>query len=233
MSKTVGKTGRPPQRDEAKRAAIAVRTTPTTKARLQEAADRAGRSLTQEIEQRLEQSLKDEDALGSLDNLAFFRAMASMMRLIESRTGNAWRQDTATWQAVRKMADKQFRNWRPYPPNSQEIEQAIRERDEAEAEANAKLIEYQEKYPSPWSPNNALAALCPPFQTPDKPEEGVDPTAIKRDWEGLAEAFAPVNAANAKLARLLEEVDASEAEGDQIADSLITAIEAIEKRAGG
>lgn len=94
------KGGRPTERGEAKRSAIAVRTTPAVKDRLTDAATRAGRSLTQEIEQRLERSLEGEDALGGAETANALRALASEIANVERRTGKSWLEDHATHTAA-------------------------------------------------------------------------------------------------------------------------------------
>lgn len=94
-----GKGGRKPERDEIKRAAVAVRTTPTIKAKLEDAAREAGRSVTQEIEARLEASVglvataESHDLLGQI---------AREIRRAEELTGKRWHKDLRTWAMVRE-----------------------------------------------------------------------------------------------------------------------------------
>lgn len=64
-----GKPIRATDREE-KREPISIRTTPSVKARMQLAASKAGRSLTQEVEFRLEKSLEQDDTLRLYSDLA-------------------------------------------------------------------------------------------------------------------------------------------------------------------
>src|SRR3546814_11774564 len=57
--------GRPREHDEVKRSALTIRTTPSIKDAISAAAERSGRSVTQEIELRLQESLQAEQNAGS------------------------------------------------------------------------------------------------------------------------------------------------------------------------
>lgn len=76
--------GRPPLRGEAKRSAVAVRTTEATKAKLLEAATASGRSLTQEIEQRLEQSIERERVEGDAETSRLLMRIAAEIAAIQA-----------------------------------------------------------------------------------------------------------------------------------------------------
>jgi hypothetical protein len=95
--KNVG--GRPTERGETKRATINMRTTPTIRAALEEAADRGGRSLAQEIEQRLERSVRQDEEVGGLVAADALNTMADVMRFTTSRLG-PWTEDPDTWAVV-------------------------------------------------------------------------------------------------------------------------------------
>jgi hypothetical protein len=95
-------TGRPREKTEAKRSAIAVRTTPDVKARLVEAAKKSGRSLTQEIELRLERSVEAEDHAGGPATAALVQAIIADIAAIEAITGKSWAEDNVTYSAVRR-----------------------------------------------------------------------------------------------------------------------------------
>jgi hypothetical protein len=99
--------GRPPLKSgEAKRASFNTRLRNALKEHLEESARAAGRSLSEEIESRLERSFDRTDALGGLEYEALFQMMAAAARVIEARLGrspfsdpmasavarNAWRQ---------------------------------------------------------------------------------------------------------------------------------------------
>jgi hypothetical protein len=99
--------GRPPLKSgEAKRASFNTRLRNTLKERLEESARAAGRSLSEEIESRLERSFDRTESLGGPEYEALFQMMAAAARVIEFRLGksplsdpegsgvarNAWRQ---------------------------------------------------------------------------------------------------------------------------------------------
>ena len=99
--------GRPPLKSgEAKRASFNTRLRNALKEHLEESARAAGRSLSEEIETRLERSFDRTESLGGLEYEALFQMMAAAARVIEARLGrspfsdpmasavarNAWRQ---------------------------------------------------------------------------------------------------------------------------------------------
>lgn len=96
--------GRPPLPSaEGKRFALGLRVTAERRRALEEAAARSGRSISQEIELRLEQSFQDESALGGREMLGLFRMMAGVAAVIEERrNGKRWSEDWETFLAVRK-----------------------------------------------------------------------------------------------------------------------------------
>ena len=106
---------------ETKRAQIPVRTTPTTRARLTEAAKAAGRSLTQEIEQRLERSFETEDREGGPATHNLLNLFASEIGLIERYTGAPWASDVTTWSAVRSRLRTKLDEVRPPFENAEQI----------------------------------------------------------------------------------------------------------------
>jgi hypothetical protein len=97
-----GKGGRKRHHDEVKTSLIPVRTTPTIKARLVEAADRAERSLTREIEERLLASLDLEKPKRSSATLKLLAAIATDIERAEELTGKPWDRDLRTWAMVRE-----------------------------------------------------------------------------------------------------------------------------------
>jgi hypothetical protein len=99
--------GRPPLKPgEAKRASFNTRLRNALKERLDESARTTGRSLSEEIESRLERSFDRTESLGGPEYEALFRMMSAAARVIEVRLGkspfsdpeasgvarNAWRQ---------------------------------------------------------------------------------------------------------------------------------------------
>jgi hypothetical protein len=97
-----GKGGRKPERGEAKRSAIAVRTTPTIKAKLEAAADEQNRSVTQEVEARLEASLAMDHPERTAETIRLLGALAAEIERAEQLTGKRWHNDLKTWAMVRE-----------------------------------------------------------------------------------------------------------------------------------
>ncbi|WP_394648189.1 hypothetical protein [uncultured Sphingomonas sp.] len=107
--------GRPSERGEAKRAPINMRTTPAIRAALEDAATRGGRSLAQEIEQRLERSIEDEQRRGGPATAALIAAILADIAEIEEATGKTWHKDIATYGAVRLAISEQIADRMPVP----------------------------------------------------------------------------------------------------------------------
>ena len=102
----VTRLGRPPKGPyEDKRKTLSTRITSNLRTRLEEAAEETGRSLSQEIEFRLEQSFKDDEAvheaLGGKHVYALMRLLGSAVLIIETGTDKRWRDDRATHQQVK------------------------------------------------------------------------------------------------------------------------------------
>ena len=97
--------GRPPlPPGEGKTAAFTTRLRPRLKGSLEVAAANAGRSLSEEIERRLERSFDEEEAfeqyLGGAEMLGLFKAMAGVAAAIEARIGTAWLEDQMAFTTV-------------------------------------------------------------------------------------------------------------------------------------
>jgi hypothetical protein len=71
-----------------------------TKERLETAAAKAGRSLSEEIERRLEASFEREDCYGGPDTDALLHQFAGAIGFVQQRTGRRWSQDYETYLAV-------------------------------------------------------------------------------------------------------------------------------------
>lgn len=97
-----GKGGRKPEGDEPKRSAVAVRTTPAIKALLVAAANEAGRSVTQEIEARLEASLAEDRPNRTPETMRLLAGLAEDIERAEHLTGRRWHKDVVTWAMVRE-----------------------------------------------------------------------------------------------------------------------------------
>lgn len=130
-----GKGGRKPEREETKRAAVAVRTTPKIKAALMAAAQEAGRSVTQEIEARLEASLAEDRQPRSPETVRLLTAVAADIERAEKLTGRRWHQHVTTWAMVREaMASGEIERQCP------EIDRYVTDEDGVIAEQFQQLV---------------------------------------------------------------------------------------------
>lgn len=92
--------GRPREHDEVKRSALTIRTTPSIKDAIALAAERSGRSITQEIELRLQESLQLEQNSGSPETHRLLLSYANEIAAIEKARKKSWHRDLGTWGAV-------------------------------------------------------------------------------------------------------------------------------------
>lgn len=102
MSANTGKLGRPKLPPEKKRlASTGFRPTPEVRAKLEAAARENNRSLSSEIESRLERSLGQEEDLyqsfGGKHVYAMARMLAAAVMAAESQTGKRWQEDEETY----------------------------------------------------------------------------------------------------------------------------------------
>ena len=104
MTKSRGRPRLPD--DQAKRASFTTRLRGELKERLEEEAQIAGRSLSEEIEFRLETSVLSQDArdrlFGGNHNVALAQILGSSVALIETVRGSTWVADRETCGAVLK-----------------------------------------------------------------------------------------------------------------------------------
>ena len=103
--------GRPPLGpDEGKRSVLNARITTRLRANLEMAAAETGRSLSQEIEFRLEQSFLREtaqhEAFGGEHVDALMRVLGNAVRLIEATGGKKWQEDRETFTWVKATIEK-------------------------------------------------------------------------------------------------------------------------------
>lgn len=114
--------------DDAKRAALNIRTTTALKERLQTAGEASGRTMSQEADLRLEQSFAREDEAGSrgVAILGDFTRLAAS--IIEGQTGKSWTDDADTFFQVSK-AIRSFMaaNHPPDNPVMAEMDDALAE----------------------------------------------------------------------------------------------------------
>lgn len=125
--------GRPSERDEPKRAAIALRTTPAIKEQLSDAADARGRSITQEVEARIEESFAMEALLGGPRTKELLLEIAGQIARAEAVTGQLWHEDAATFLTARHLIDDVLKRAQPRPENFEEVLKLQVEKQRVEA----------------------------------------------------------------------------------------------------
>jgi DNA-binding CsgD family transcriptional regulator len=91
---------------EGRRPPVSFRTTEEMRDQLERAASASGRSITQEIEHRLEQSFREEDLLsryfGSDEAIELLKELSLIINHQMIRSGRSWRDDHATREAIRE-----------------------------------------------------------------------------------------------------------------------------------
>jgi DNA-binding CsgD family transcriptional regulator len=89
-----------------------MKTTEEIRRRLEQAAKASGRSLTHEVEYRLEQSFQEEDLLrryfGSDDAIELLKELSIVINYQTKRSGKTWRADKATRDAIRAQFENVF-----------------------------------------------------------------------------------------------------------------------------
>jgi hypothetical protein len=98
---------------------LTARLTPETRMKIEQAAGRNGRSLTQEAEARLEQLFRDEELLGGPGTADVLLMLARVIRKIEEDTGKPWRQDYDTALVVNLAAARVLQAYSPDPPDEE------------------------------------------------------------------------------------------------------------------
>lgn len=106
------KGGRPAHYDgETKKAAIAVRTAPSVRDKLKAAAEEAGRSVTQEVEARLEASLEKDAGARSPETERLLNRIAAEIAEVEAATKKRWHKDRKTAGALMEMMERKAQHW--------------------------------------------------------------------------------------------------------------------------
>jgi hypothetical protein len=90
----------PSKGEEAKRRIITMRVTNAAYDKIAAAAQENGRSVSQEIESRLELSFQEERIMGGESTALLSKLIASTIGLIELETERNWTKDRMTWEAV-------------------------------------------------------------------------------------------------------------------------------------
>ena len=99
-----------------KTATLSIRTSVDLRSKLQTSLEESGRSLTQEVEMRLEKSFQSDDFVGGDRNAAFLNVLGAGMREIELTTGQSWLSDVETWQKVAELVSELIYDREPKEP---------------------------------------------------------------------------------------------------------------------
>src|SRR6516165_1140950 len=106
--------GRKPRGEfKGKSATLTTRITPKTRTAMERAAQKSGRSLSQEVERRLNDSVRNERNRRS-DVRALAEAIAIVAEKVEIATGKHWRQDASTGEELRRGIDVLVRHFAPH-----------------------------------------------------------------------------------------------------------------------
>lgn len=99
---------------------VLLRTSPELKVRLEQSAESRGRSLTQEIESRLEGGFVVEELVGGATTATLLHRLGNEITEAEARNGGSWWQDQNTWTDIRQNFENTFlgSEGRPGSPHS-------------------------------------------------------------------------------------------------------------------
>lgn len=222
--------------DERKRAQIPVRTSATLRERLKAVAAANDRSLTEEIERRLDASFTLEDALGGPRMDEFLRCVAVGIRLVEEKTGKRWTDDTETWRAAQVVVERHFNNWRPLPENHEGIAEKAEAVDAAKAKYEELVSAYRKSFgnniPLDATKMHSSNALAPHW---DSPPIDVGEVKISEMRAALAEmqaAHDEINEAKAALEQAFAEYDAANKRGRDLGAAMAVTMDLISARKG-
>jgi hypothetical protein len=117
----MARKGRKPQGEYAGKSAVfSTRITPKLRAALECEAERSKRSLSQEVEWRLRQSIEQAEKLeriwGEPRNRALAQIVSRLARGVEAFTGASWREDAFTFLALKSAIEVVLSQLRPAPP---------------------------------------------------------------------------------------------------------------------
>ena len=96
-----------------RRVVLSIRTTETGRLKLERAASFNGRSMSEEIDRRLEHSFARDEQAGGLYNSIFLDRLGSTIRDIEASTGQEWTKNELTWWAVKRAILSALNERRP------------------------------------------------------------------------------------------------------------------------
>jgi hypothetical protein len=136
--KAAKRIGRPPKAaSERKGNALAFRARPALRAALDRAASASGRSLSEEVEWRLERSVDRERRRGVYDDEPIIDTLISILQMAEGRTGGGRWDDNLTANAIVATAIREYVRGRAPRADAGEqsqaaVARALRAKEEAE-----------------------------------------------------------------------------------------------------
>lgn len=92
---------------------LSVRTSNELRAKLQSALEQSGRTLTQEVEMRLERSFATDEYVGGQRTAAFLDVLGTSIREIQLKNGQSWLSNHETWQDVADLSSRLLAERRP------------------------------------------------------------------------------------------------------------------------
>ena len=132
-STTKRKRGRPRKPDsEKRRNNVTFRIRDSLKGILEESAVDAGRSLSEEIESRLEATLVERHFFGGDVGYEAARLLFAAIKMYENISEASWKDDPDCNLMVRAIADDYFRRWGPsgldaFEPKSQDLRKLVKQ----------------------------------------------------------------------------------------------------------
>src|SRR5262245_9026981 len=129
MKRAPGAGRKPRGEFKGKSAALTTRITLETRGAMERAAQKSGRSLSQEVERRLVDSVRNERNRRS-DVRALAEAIAIVAEKVEIANGKNWLQDAFTGEALRRGIEVLVRHFAPHgprliPPNLEEAAASV------------------------------------------------------------------------------------------------------------
>ena len=112
---------------EGKSATLTTRIMPTTRAELYRQAEKNGRSLSQEVEKRLRDSLVPDKRETPIHTRAIAHAITLLAGQIQRETGKQWSQDPFTGNALRHGIEKLIFHFAPVPNGAAVVPPRVKE----------------------------------------------------------------------------------------------------------
>lgn len=120
----------PSKGDSAKREIITMRVTKAKRDQLEAAARANGRSVSQEIEERLTLSLEAEKWVGGAETARLMRMIGSAIDGVERFTGRTWNEDHHTFRAAKTAITELLSMHTPAEPDGPEYQEAMAREEE-------------------------------------------------------------------------------------------------------